>query len=36
MFFVIDVGVTGFICMGIIFVMLVILVSDLMDVYLQS
>lgn len=36
MFFVLEVGVTGFICMAIIFVMLVILVSDLLDVYLQS
>jgi hypothetical protein len=36
MFFVLVVGVTGFICMAIIFIMSVILVSDLMDVYLSS
>ena len=36
MFFVEDVEITGSICMGIIFIMIVLLVSDLLDVYLQS
>ncbi len=36
MFFVLEVGVTAFVCMVIIFVMVVILFSDLLDVYLNS
>jgi hypothetical protein len=36
MFFVLEVGVTAFICMGIIFIMVVLLFSDLMDVYLNA
>lgn len=36
MFFVLQSGVTSFICLGIIFVMVVILFSDLLDVYLNS
>lgn len=36
MFFVLVVGVTAFICMGIVFVMVALLFSDLMDVYLNA
>lgn len=36
MFFVLEVGLTAFLCMGIIFAMVVILFSDLLDVYLNS
>lgn len=36
MFFVLEVGITAFLCMGIIFAMVVILFSDLLDVYLNS
>jgi hypothetical protein len=36
MFVVMVTGVTAFICTAIIFLMIVLLVSDLMDVYLQS
>jgi hypothetical protein len=36
MFFVLHVGITGFICMGTVFITTVILVSDLLDVYLHS
>ena len=36
MFFVLVVGITGFICMAIVFFMIVILFSDLLDVYLNS
>lgn len=36
MFFVLQSGVTSFICLGIIFIMVVILFSDLLDVYLNS
>lgn len=36
MFLVLVTGITAFLCMAIIFVMIVLLVSDLMDVYLNS
>jgi hypothetical protein len=36
MFLVLVTGITAFLCMAIIFIMIVLLVSDLMDVYLNS
>jgi len=36
MFFVLEVGVTAFICMVIVFIMVVLLFADLMDVYLNA